>query len=1590
MVNGLRNLPELKRIWRFFTDVKRIDDIPYIKKAIPKVKRVAVSYEQSEEVTRFMKEDIMRRVQALTGKAVKGGDNILKIMNDIRLKCLEDGRIPACAQHILQEYRDSDAAKGAQLVFCDLSTPKDTDADVNIDEPESQQAISVYQRLKDQLVEMGIPAEEIKFVHEAKTDKEKQALFEDVREGRVRVLIGSTTKMGAGTNMQNKLVALHHLQVPWRPRDLEQREGRILRQGNENEEVRIYTYGAPGSFDAVMWAKVLAKEKNIGPMMDSDMSARSIDYQSEVTPSHTEMIAMCSGDQSQVVLAQAQNRVDNLRLQKQAWERGRREAAQKVLSLPSKIAGYKQGIENARKDMAERKGSSDDFRVTIGGTTYTKQKEANEAFTKAVVQAKSSFAKDSAEGRPSLPYPVGNVAGFNVTITASGDTVHANLQGYNTYTAQTASGVGVWNEAWRGPETRKSGLEDMVKSSQMELEEAKKAEKAPFEQADELREAEETLKSVEEKIREDASGQRAQAAEETANEEAPAEEGTTKFSITNRSLTADTPVRVVDVTDSPRFKLGLKEARESLKQALLGHSFQISGTNAVGKIVQRTDFDGVSLFDSIGHIEWSRPKTRWEATRLKSLGDAAKLKEIFSDAVYVERDTKPARNPRHGKAYFVDLYVPVKNGDKIYTLRIVAEDTNLAPDEYEIRDVDLYDMYKIRETDIRQSENPENGYVAASLDTVTVADLLRGVKGRDGELLVNEDGTLNTAPYTDEELEAKIKEVHPNAQNWKRTETGVEFNTPNGMHWRYDFVDGIVLTQEQQEQANKDYGGTLTGDETVQGMARIADREAVITLTRDSEAGTADHEALHVAMAGALTEREKNALYNHAEGKTLSEKEEWIADDFKRWQERRRAGKGSLFGKLYQKIQDFADKMLGFMRENPNNVYRKISTGEVFERSDLNDASRRVVTKLSIRDSLDQFTDSYGKKLRERMQGESAEDAAARHPNIHLQKPREKQSVNTMEVLLNTLGSPSQSKNPFVKMLYRWNVQMRDTQSRLMRNWGKALSDSILHLKSDADMKALSDILWEGDETQHEFTEAELKERGASKEVISAYKGIRKLIKAVYTAVDRVRGSEHVETKRGVTEEELRRMSHVPWFRILASNKNDDGTYNVTYNTPNYTRHAEDLSRTELANLKKEYGYRIHVAGKVDGKTVYYVRTSKLAEREGYMPHLFHDYFITCRTLNKEQSAEVRTAEGITKHALDELKANKDVTIRKETKRNGHYDVEYTMNVYDTRVVGSGVTMKDAVDIASGMETKNGEEYFIAPKTLLSDENHGGVLVGDRDYARIVNGIAKNAEIPLAEAKEQVDGTLRRTSRHRFYGSLLHRKGAEGFERDTLWVLQQHIRNASRYCAVEPFKDNAINLFERTFGGFNDSYDYFSLAGWANYYIRSALAQPRPLEKAVNTLCNRIPMFKELFSDPNGGRGTRAVASDITSVMSAMKLGFFNASSAALNVFQICNLPGYIGYKATLAGVKHALHPTEADKRVLDAANVAEDIGLDSVDGISKLLKASRIVQAEVEKSRNGSRNLFIKFTFFILKICESINYLSSFHLIIKISSFML
>lgn len=1371
MVNGINNLPEFKKIWRSFCDVKMIDDLPYIKKGLPKAERKAIAYPESEWYQNYLKNEISSRVASITGRAKKGGDNMLKIMNDLRLATLDprlidpnvptedaNGRIAACANEVYSEYKESNATKGAQLVFCDLSTPKDTDTEEETaaekaeDAANDKKAVSVYQSLKNQLVELGIPADEIKFVHDAKNDKAKQALFEDVRSGRVRVLIGSTTKMGAGTNMQNKLVALHHLQVPWRPRDLEQREGRILRRGNENENVRIYTYGAPGSFDAVMWSKVTTKEKNIGPMMNSDMNSRSIEYQSEVTPSHTEMIAMCSGDQSQIVLSNAQNRVDSLRLDKQAWERSVKEAQKSISELPTQIANYKQGIENAKKDIAERKGSKDKVVVEIGGTTYTGNKEANDAFAKVTASVMSSFAKASAAGRASIPIPVGHVAGFKILVSARGNQPIVNIQGYNTYTAQTASAVGAFNEAFRGPETRMSNLKQMVTTAEVELEQAKKTVKSTFDQEEELREAEQTLADVEQKIRDQVKESGRPAADSTENEQEPAEGETN--------------------TEAP-----------------------------------------------------------------------------------AEDDTK-----------------------------------------YSISD---------------RSDSP-------------------------------------VVQYTDEELSGQVKAAHPNAENWKRTENGVEFDTPNGMHWQYDFTDGIAMTKEQWDSANRDYGGGLTGNERVQGKVTMVDRNAVVTLSRDSDEGTADHEAFHVAMAGCLTDKEKSALLSHAKkqmpGATLAEQEEWLADDYKEWQKKRREGRGSMFGRLYQKIQDFAEKMLGLMHENPHNVYRKLSTGEVFSRPELNESDKKIITKMSIRSASADYMDKLAKKMR----GKTAADFERENPNIHITEPKGKGTEISYELVkMLTAGSPSRSTNPVVKTLWRWARSAMDTQTRLEREWTKRHADLLRTLKTDKEVDELNSLNWEGDSTQHEFTDAELKAKGTSENVQKAYKALRSLMKDIYTSLNDVKTMVHIETKTGLTEAEVEEMSRVKFFNIMKKSKGDDGKYTVTFSTPDYYKSTKEMSAEEIENLKSQKDRvqitKVHALPQGRKRVTFYRQADPIANRAGYIPHIFHEQMIACRVLDKKASAEVHTVKGITENALKKLREAEGVTIRKSTKKHRHYDVEYTQDVYTTKIVGSAQTLSEAVEKASKMSTENGEQYLISPKEMLSDMHSHGVLVGDADYDRIVMRAVVKYSFTLPEARDMVKNIVKRSNKHRFNGSFMHRTGAEGYEEDSRWVIQQHIRNSARYVAMEPFKYQSLNLFERTFGGFDKNYPAISWAGWSRGYINAIMNQPMALEKAVNSLLEKVPGFKERFSDPNHGRGSRALAGDITSLLSVAKLGVFNASSAMLNVFQLNNLPGFIGFKATAAGIKHAIRPTAADKKVLEAANVEADVGLDSVDGVRNLLFGSPV-----------------------------------------------
>ncbi len=275
-------------------------------------------------------------------------DNMLLITNDGRKLALdqrlmnemlpdnETGKTAACAENVFEIWERTKEARSTQMVFCDLSTPH------------GDGKFNVYDDVRDKLIARGIPAEEIAYIHSAETEAKKKELFGKVRSGQIRVLLGSTQKMGAGTNVQQKLIALHHLDCPWRPADLQQREGRIVRQGNENPEVEIYSYVTENTFDAYLYQLVESKQKFIGQIMTSKSPVRSAEDVDEQALSYAEIKALATGnphikekmdldiDVSRLKLLKANHLSQRYALEDQLIK----ELPQKLRSLEERIRGY--------------------------------------------------------------------------------------------------------------------------------------------------------------------------------------------------------------------------------------------------------------------------------------------------------------------------------------------------------------------------------------------------------------------------------------------------------------------------------------------------------------------------------------------------------------------------------------------------------------------------------------------------------------------------------------------------------------------------------------------------------------------------------------------------------------------------------------------------------------------------------------------------------------------------------------------------------------------------------------------------------------------------------------------------------------------------------------------------------------------------------------------------------------------------------------------------------------------------------------------------------------------------------------------------
>ena len=403
------NLPELISLFKESADIQTPD---MLKLPVPEAEYENVVLKPSE-YQKEMVQSLADRAEAVRDRKVEPHvDNMLKITNDGRKLALDqrlindmlpdedNSKATTCVDKACEIWEETKEQKSAQLIFCDLSTPK------------GDGTFNVYEDICNKLKEKGVPPEEIAFIHDANTEKRKAELFAKVRSGQVRFLLGSTAKMGAGTNVQDRLIALHHLDVPWRPSDIEQQEGRILRQGNMNDKVKIIRYVTEGTFDSYSWQLIENKQKFIGQIMTSKSPVRSCEDIDEAALSYAEVKALATGNPYIKEKMDLDIQVSKLKLLKANHTSQRYRLEDNIAKhYPMQITALKERLEGYRTDIqtyaAHKPVDKDAFSMKIGNRTYTDKKEAGAALIDMCRSAK----------QPNMAVTIGEFQGFKMSVS---------------------------------------------------------------------------------------------------------------------------------------------------------------------------------------------------------------------------------------------------------------------------------------------------------------------------------------------------------------------------------------------------------------------------------------------------------------------------------------------------------------------------------------------------------------------------------------------------------------------------------------------------------------------------------------------------------------------------------------------------------------------------------------------------------------------------------------------------------------------------------------------------------------------------------------------------------------------------------------------------------------------------------------------------------------------------------------------------------------------------------------------------------------------------------------------------------------------
>lgn len=532
----------------------------------------------------------------------------------------------------------------------------------------------------------------------------------------------------------------------------------------------------------------------------------------------------------------------------------------------------------------------------------------------------------------------------------------------------------------------------------------------------------------------------------------------------------------------------------------------------------------------------------------------------------------------------------------------------------------------------------------------------------------------------------------------------------------------------------------------------------------------------------------------------------------------------------------------------------------------------------------------------------------------HIEVARKQADENAIGVHRTLLQSPSRiaEKKKYFKPFFKMADDAMNLLTKLRADYQRHL-DSALDL-SKKDKASLQELLWSGDMEGKEYTREELREQGYNEQVIDSYWKIRNLFRKAYNQLNETR--KQAKTKTGhFSGRKLDELRHNKFVEILRETDQDDGSTLVSYKEYGNWQAHYLVNEDELKSLENDDNIQIlekvpTKEGPMDGQKHWKVITREgvpdIHDRKGYVPHFFHEYMV--RFVDSHGKATVvssgRTIREATKNAIKWQAENEEML----KKRNeGDWKITISPKVFDFGEIGL-------------------------------DESQYATTVGDKDFYRMEKKIADKHSLTLHEAKEMLDGMVKKKGRHRFFGNFLRRTGADGYEQEIEWVLRHYFNSTSRYVAMESkFKPQAISLFERLFGRFDN--EYHGLPNYIKEYINDINGNPSTLEKQLNDLLNAIPAIGKWVNAHVGDRAAVSLANSITNKISIAKLGFLNVSSAMLNILQIANAAAYTGnistlWKSLLKGAhrKYSLH----DLKILRETNVLNDIGLDSGAGYGK------------------------------------------------------